>query len=651
MFPPKVFHKQFLPLSKELKIKVYTEYIILEDEFYGDEYYFSKAVMNIYNKISEKEQEELFPLLMEICIVNNWTKELKEFIEGQTVREEYLHLLASFYFRNNDINQLKRIHDELCEKTDEFSVRLRKFVDILLCHVKREFSVMKPKYDEYFELIKDVPYEEYSRDMILIFNNYLYFLANMSLLDEFREKLQILKLIAEHTSDPYILTGYYNLVGSDAIRSGKYKEAEQAFRSGLELVTKNNYRLGIFSMQHNLAIVLYVQGLVEEAKAIFLEALAMVDNEVHQFQLLSNLGEIDLFMGNYAEAEKSFIESLEIGEKLNIKNPDTCSLLALTYIFIEDRDSALRALAKAEECLEKSSTQLSNSIFNYVQGMFYHIIEKNKGKAKEYFEICLDLSFKNNIFEYILRSEIQLTAIALESFGENKNVNYYTQILYHLENLNQLAQEQGLPMVEIEVQLLLYVTHILNQDKEKARQAIDNAKLIASESGLDKYSKLLNNISHEGSEIISSSLSRIRKIKVIQRSTTSRSKIFGVLITSLDNALIHYSRTLVEQEEFAVLASGLISAVQVMEKSIFGEEGVMKSFTLENNTLFMEKLENSLIILVIDHDSFNARTKFRIFHSKLRESIGSDYFKQDLESIPPKPEIDEIVKEAFPELR
>ncbi len=650
---PKMF-TTFKNIPHKLKQELLEEKVLTatEQELYHPAYIFSKNVLRLFPVLPETKKRKILPLFLEVCLANNWNSECKKHVKRDMIDEKLLPLYTVVCYKND-----KEALESIIKESEEIKVyyyrkRAKLTAEILLLTLLKQLGDLNEKYNEYESLVvQSLEIDDYTRDIVHILNTRVHCLAHTGQMTSYEQELERIRKIAEEKEDPYLFNSYNNALGLKNIRSGNYKEAKEHFQKGLQISESVNYKLGVFSMYHNLAIVEYSLGNYKASKEALAQTLTLTDNPTYKYQIFSNLGEMCLFNGDYTESEEYFLDALKISEETGVTFNDTISLVALLYVFKKDEEKAQKYLEMSREMLQKSSMKQSSAIFHYVEGLFQQQIAEDLPAAKKSFEKCLKTAFDGNLFEYIIKSEIQLTNLALEQLSKNQEIGRYAEILYHLENLQRLSKEQDLPTIEIEVLLLLFVTHSLFNRHETALKSLKEAKRIALEENLDHYSKILEQVEDEES-IIETSLARINRIKVIKQPKPVKTKIYAIILFDITTGIVHYDRMVDDEISFAIIISGLVSAINIQEKAILGGETFVDSVTIEEKKVLMEHIGQYTLAVIAENESYKLRTRLHNLANEIKEKVNLENYKEYyMKKQEMRNQLDQIVLEHFEELK
>jgi serine phosphatase RsbU (regulator of sigma subunit)/Tfp pilus assembly protein PilF len=143
---------------------------------------------------------------------------------------------------------------------------------------------------------------------------------NAAALKSYRHSLSMLDTLR----DNYGRAGCYICIGNIYLDQRNLDSALVNFQKCLDIrIAMGNDPAGVAQVKENIGQVLREQGLPEKALVLFSEGLAFFQEANHQEGIAgsySNLGSAYFDLGNYTEAEKSFLSSIEVARRLRLNN-------------------------------------------------------------------------------------------------------------------------------------------------------------------------------------------------------------------------------------------------------------------------------------------------------------------------------------------
>ena len=140
----------------------------------------------------------------------------------------------------------------------------------------------------------------------------------------------------------------------------KYKEADPLLISAIAVLEKDPRAWGETALaKNNLGVVRFLEGNMEEAQRLFLQALAMVEtgwgtDHPILVRILSNLASLEYRTGRHEEAGQRLRRALDIAERrLGPEHPSYAALLANYAAFLRREGDKSRA-----KVLQAQSTQI-----------------------------------------------------------------------------------------------------------------------------------------------------------------------------------------------------------------------------------------------------------------------------------------------------
>lgn len=175
------------------------------------------------------------------------------------------------------------------------------------------------------------------------------------------------------------------------MRKGE-SEVKEAFNKALAFYQQLNYHYGLVELWHNLGdYYLKVTDEHNKASVCFEEALAMSrKNNLHEnsTHLLLALAKIDMAKGNYRQAEKYALESVELAKSQNIQSSVLAAsrMLAEIYIDLGNNKEALNWFRQFEASSDSLYNLKKTKSFNELS-VAHDIDSKNQQIEKQQLEL------------------------------------------------------------------------------------------------------------------------------------------------------------------------------------------------------------------------------------------------------------------------
>ena len=163
--------------------------------------------------------------------------------------------------------------------------------------------------------------------------------------ENFAEQKALSRAIVQRLSDPpLLLAEWLNNVGIVEMNRGLMHTAEAKFRQSKDLAgnLRGHTYLSSAERLNNIAITLQETGRIEESRSLLLLALKDLTNSdgtlrTRAGMLLLNLARTEIYRGRYRQAERLFIEALQIGAKISGKMAGDAELACANMQWLYDQ--------------------------------------------------------------------------------------------------------------------------------------------------------------------------------------------------------------------------------------------------------------------------------------------------------------------------
>ena len=148
-------------------------------------------------------------------------------------------------------------------------------------------------------------------------------------------------------------------IGSILRDMSEFKEAEKAYRDAESIFRRNDSLEGQSRALNILAGLFFKQTDYNNALSVLIDALEIakkLDDKKKLAFMLGNIGRIYTFTGNFAEAKKHLLTSVELSIKLGHTLETARAHLSLGYIYLQESEFAL-----AEQSFDQAYPLIKNS--------------------------------------------------------------------------------------------------------------------------------------------------------------------------------------------------------------------------------------------------------------------------------------------------
>ena len=317
---------------------------------------------------------------------------------------------------------------------------------------------------------------------------------------------------------------------------------------------------------------------------------------------------------------------------------------------IEDTDTMVESIGRKDESdvieprdRESYAYQGGTAGLYYLRGLLCHQ-RMNLDDAIRYLGKSLEISVELDLFDYVVKTQIQLASICLKRFRIHGDKQDYYSSLHYSENLIQIAKELELDELWTEALLLRAILRKIANDVYGARDDLNQARAMAKstnqesveiliERELEEVRRLVARASrrkhHEennGESMMDEALEAIPgifdeslKLEISRESLEISVELRRLVIMNLSSGLPLYTYSFDGAvDEKSELVYGFLSALSHLAAEIIDSPGMIRSITHEGSTVMMEHRGVYMAALFASREDFRARQSLQKF---LREFL------------------------------
>ncbi len=368
-------------------------------------------------------------------------------LQDENITRGFISMIESNRSRMS-IDTAKKIAKKFNERAKELGINLNITGEYLLLTAKQEaekYCLEKLNNNIELEHIKDIDeiikisekhelteikIKAYIKRADLEFENHIYKKAFL----DYHEALDILVNIGNTSLQAFL----YNKLGRCKINEGDYIEALTYFNKALyyslqinDLKTKKN-------AIYNIALCYKKLNKFDTAFEYIDEYLSLIDKN----EEFTHYVYINILKANCYKDKKEYEKAINLYQDLIKEVNDTditlvgyiYSNLAEIYLEQSNFDKSLECFNIAEKI--RRDNDMTNLHHTLIDKANVYIKNENYNEALKLLEEGINLSYRNNDIEYILRGNYMLTDI-YKHLDDNKNLNNtYMKIIDVLENVN-----------------------------------------------------------------------------------------------------------------------------------------------------------------------------------------------------------------------
>ncbi|TFG11795.1 tetratricopeptide repeat protein [Candidatus Thorarchaeota archaeon] len=597
---------------------------------------FTDVVIEIASKESMKRNPNpnMLSLGMKACLTRGRLAE-GLFISTESRYPEVLSLSAIIYFVLSDVEGLGRILSKLEKIVSEESepsdkIRLSS-VRVLQAAAERDTSVTMcvMEFDNLLETYPQQVEDPLTETMFALY-------VVGSLLREIGEANRASRIcdtledMAERKDNRMFIALTENLRGNICNLKGDFDAAEEHYLRVKEISQDLSFELGLGIAYNNLG-TLHTHSLrIEEAVEYFEMAYEHMETDATKLAPLANLAELCTIMGMYDKAEEYLEEGMRIEKKTKQGMIEVFSLNAILLSLTGRHDEALEYLKEASRIAESSDKPLQIGAYYHADGVF-NASRSNWQEAVSSFEKALKIGRDNAAFEILVKAELELARTYMKAYEQEDDDEFLASAAYHLDDLIQIAKEQGLKTLYAEVLLLRSDVFRFANKKLEAKGDIDRALSLANyvedsrlaQQAQHRMDLLEGRIERDSAREVgvSNLMDRVSGFKpAAQMKDVPKPTIRALIALDRGSGIpqfVHYFD--VELQVDSSIVSGFISAIMSFTSEMMGTKGLLRSIGHEGFTLLMEHTETRTVALIADEESFDLRYLLREFSNRFDE--------------------------------
>ncbi|TFG34156.1 tetratricopeptide repeat protein [Candidatus Thorarchaeota archaeon] len=600
-----------------------------------------QAITDVVTKIATKESmkenpnEHVIAIGLHACLIRGRIAEAL-FMSTDSTDVGILSLRAIVMFVLFDVQGLRDILTILEDKVDEDSlssdqVRLST-VRVLLAAAEQDTSVIVCVM-EFDNLLEKYPEQVENPLVETMFTLYVV----GTLLKEVGQVVRAARIadtlegMAIKKNHRMFLALVENLRGHICNFKGDFEQGEQHYRKFMAISETLGFKLGIAMSLNNLGTLRLNALLLEEGLDYFKQSLELMDVEAGRTVALANLGEICTVLGVFDEAEKYLLEGIRLEEKTK---RGVIELYTWYSIFLSKTGrfkESLDYLKNAERIATTSEKPMQKAAYLFAKGI-------NESGKKKYddaiatFEELLQFAKKEDVFEFLVRAELELASTYVRAYGDSRSTEHLSKAGYHLNDLIQIGKEQGIQALYAESLLargdMFSIIGKQWESKRDIERALSVAKFI-EDPRLEKEAKTRLDSIVEHSKIqkvdqstVTKSLDRLSGFKPASSKMRDipQPNLHALITLERGSGLPVFVHHFDEQLTMdSSLISGFISAINVFSDEIMGQGGLLRSINHEGFTVMIEHTELRIVTLIADKESFEIRYKLRSFVQRFNE--------------------------------
>jgi tetratricopeptide (TPR) repeat protein len=431
--------------------------------------------------------------------------------------------------------------------------------------------------------------------------------------------------MARHKNHRMFLALVENLRGHICNMHGEFEQGEKHYLAFRTISESLGFKLGIAMALNNLGTLRLNSIMLQEALDYFKAALHLMEMESGRIVALANLGEISIILGKYEEAEKYLIEGIRLEEKTHTGVIELYTWYSILLARTNRFPDSLKYLDISEKRANSSEKPMQKAAYLYAKGS-YNTHKQKHDDAISLYEELLELARNEDIFEYLVRAELELASTYLKAYQKSKSANHLSKAGYHLNDLIQIAKEQGIQALYAEALLARSDMFMLAGQEFEAKgdieraisiaQFIEDKRLEEEAKARMKLMKISSDVSTVEETSVGKSLDRLSGFKPVTEKLRDipQPTLFSIIAIDRSTGLpifVHHFNEKLEMD--STLIGGFLSAITAFSNEILGKSGLLRSINHEGFTVMMEHKTSWIVTLIANQESFDVRYKLRTF--------------------------------------
>ncbi len=370
------------------------------------------------------------------------------------------------------------------------------------------------------------------------------------------------------------------------------------------------------------------QGDYSKAIARFKSAAKIiVERQLPTYQPFTNLSTIFANLGDAKAALINAQRGFEIAKAVNPKDARPYLALARALIIKEEYEEAFKYLDPAGEIAFKTANEVWQAGYYFVRGE-YELKRDNHGNARQSFKRALEIAQRVHKLTYIIQASLHLTEISISEFLRDEDQEHIDEAYESLAMLSQIADEQGLSGLKVQIAVLKAQIAKLLGDTDHAREILKTAQDICREFSLDNLHKIVETqLEKLGTKESSRSLfgrfkDFLGQITILGiKPRRIKFQVLGCIVILRNAGIEVFAKYLDDRlTSDPSLVAGLITAVSSFATELkSGARGSLQSIVHEDIAVLLEHRAGITCAFLCDRDCSEARMLERTFIERFVE--------------------------------
>ncbi len=417
---------------------------------------------------------------------------------------------------------------------------------------------------------------------------------------------------------------------------GEIGRAEESINA-CQVAYKARYELGNIvgaaAALNNMAMQYWSIGDTEKASAQIMKAIEMFrEYNFPTVVPMLNLALIYIGDGDYEKALTIALQAKSQAKAFGMSYIGLPMVLSQAYIYLKRFDEAEKYIAEYKNMMEKSSSKRDTFAYHFLVGLLEKTRLNLYNSTNEFLK-AIEIAEDFNMISEIIETKIKFAETMLHKYLIVKDMSFIQIAEAHIEDARLICEEQELDrQLYYTVKLSVYIETILG-NKKKAKDIVNEAiaKFDSNPPLQKKLVKLREEVKKSGSKrdveslirSFTDSAQKLLRIHIFKRPKKISFKLLGYIIMMKQSGLAIISKIYDQKiSTDSNLVAGLISAVSTFLQQISNNknEGNLKSILHENISILIETDEQFSYLLLVDHETYEARKLLRKISQTFRKN-------------------------------
>jgi tetratricopeptide (TPR) repeat protein len=422
-----------------------------------------------------------------------------------------------------------------------------------------------------------------------------------------------------------------NLKGHIANLQGNLRKAENHYLELKRISQEMSFELGLASALNNIGTLRINELRLEEALDLFKDSHKMMRMDVGRIVNLTNLGEISIILKKYDQADEYLREAVRLDEKTQRGIIEAYAWRTVLLSRRGQLKEASEMLKVTEKMAADGEKPLRICAHLFSRGIYEHLKGDSK-RAIAIFDELLQTAQKEQIFEYLIRAELEMSSIYVHLFSDTRKPEHLSRAAYHLNDLIQIAKEQNLQSLYASALLVRSDMFAIAGQEWEAKSDLERVEKVAKyledkrlESEARNRFRMLTSVkgtTQIDQKGVADSLDRLSGYRpAVSRPREIPHPDLHTLIAldKMSGLPVYVFNFGDELEMDSSLLSGFISAIASFSTELMGETGLLRSITHEGFTFMMEHRAGLIIALIAEQETFKVRFLLNTFAKRFEE--------------------------------